>query len=259
MATAEHQTADPCALVIFGATGDLTKRKLMPSLYNLARSGLLPDDFAVFAFARRVHKTEDFRRELTEAMQEFGPKPLDAALWERIASRITYLTGDYGDHAAYENLKQALEQADRDHGTRGNYLYYLATPPEVFGEAAKQLHAAGLGRNSHPFSGWRRIVVEKPFGHDLDSARLLNAELQTAFDESQIFRIDHYLGKETVQNVLVFRFANGIFEPIWNRRYIDHVQITAAETVGVEGRGGYYETAGALRDMIQNHLFQLLA
>jgi len=259
MAISEHQTADPCCLVIFGATGDLTKRKLMPSLYNLARSGLLPDNFGICAFARRVNATQDFRRQLTEAMTQFGPKPLDVALWERIVSRIQYLSGDYGDPAAYQQLKQALETADGEYGTRGNYLYYLATPPEVFGEAAKQLHAAGLGRTGQPFAGWRRIVVEKPFGHDLDSARVLNAELQTAFDESQIFRIDHYLGKETVQNVLVFRFANGIFEPIWNRRYIDHVQITAAESVGVEGRGGYYETAGALRDMIQNHLFQLLA
>jgi glucose-6-phosphate 1-dehydrogenase len=259
MASAEHQTADPCALVIFGATGDLTKRKLMPSLYNLARSGLLPDEFAIFAFARRVHTTEGLRREFTEAMQRFGPQPLDANLWEKIVRRVTYLTGDYGDAAAYQTLRQALEQADAERGTRGNYLHYLATPPEVFSEVAAQLNTAGLTRDSRPFQGWRRIVVEKPFGRDLDSARALNGELQAAFDESQIFRIDHYLGKETVQNVLVFRFANGIFEPIWNRRYIDHVQITAAETVGVEGRGGYYETAGALRDMIQNHLFQLLA
>jgi len=259
MASAEQQTADPCALVIFGATGDLTKRKLMPALYNLARSGLLPDDFAVLAFARRVHKTEDFRSELTAAMQRFGPRPLDAGLWSKIVGRTTYLMGEYGDPAAYENLRQALERADTEYGTRGNYLYYLATPPEVFGQVAEQLNRAGLARASQPFQGWRRIVVEKPFGHDLDSARVLNGELQAALDESQIFRIDHYLGKETVQNVLVFRFANGIFEPIWNRRYIDHVQITAAESLGVEGRGGYYETAGALRDMIQNHLFQLLA
>jgi glucose-6-phosphate 1-dehydrogenase len=259
MPSAVQQAADPCVLVIFGATGDLTKRKLMPSLYNLARSGLLPDDFAVFAFARRVHTTEEFRAELTQAMQRLGPKPLDAELWEKIVGRITYLTGDYGDAAAYQNLRQALEQADAQYGTRGNYLYYLATPPEVFAQVAEQLSRVGLARGSQPFQGWRRIVVEKPFGHDLDSARVLNGELQAAFDEAQIFRIDHYLGKETVQNVLVFRFANGIFEPIWNRRYIDHVQITAAEAVGVEGRGGYYENAGALRDMIQNHLFQLLA
>jgi len=259
MTSAQPQTADPCTLVIFGATGDLTKRKLMPALYNLARSGLLPDDFTVLAFARRVHTTEQFRVELTEAMQRFGPQPLDVSRWQSIVERVTYLCGDYGDAAAYQNLRQALEQADAQHGTRGNYLYYLATPPEVFGEVATQLSAAGLARGAQPFQGWRRIVVEKPFGRDLDSARVLNGELQAAFDESQIFRIDHYLGKETVQNVLVFRFANGIFEPIWNRRYIDHVQITAAESVGVEGRGGYYETAGALRDMIQNHLFQLLA
>jgi len=258
MATSEHQTADPCALVIFGATGDLTKRKLMPALYNLGRSGLLPKKLAIFGFARRARSSEDFRRELSEAMQQFGPKPLDDALWKDISDRLNYIAGDYGDPAAYQNLRQALERADKENGTRGNYLYYMATPPEVFGTAAKQLAAAGLGRDSQP-GRWRRIVVEKPFGHDLESARVLNGELQAAFDEAQIFRIDHYLGKETVQNVLVFRFANGIFEPIWNRRYIDHVQITAAETVGVEGRGGYYETAGALRDMIQNHLFQLLA
>jgi len=259
MASSEQQTADPCVLVIFGATGDLTKRKLMPALYNLARSGLLPDNLAILAFARRVHTIENFRRDLTDAMQQFGPQPLDAGLWERIVARVTYLTGDYADPAAYATMRQVLEQSDAERGTRGNYLYYLATPPEVFSEVARQLSAAGLARGSQPFQGWRRIVVEKPFGHDLASARALDGELQAAFDESQIFRIDHYLGKETVQNVLVFRFANGIFEPIWNRRYIDHVQITAAESVGVEGRGGYYESAGALRDMIQNHLFQLLA
>ncbi|MFN8625096.1 MAG: glucose-6-phosphate dehydrogenase [Candidatus Binatia bacterium] len=259
MASSAQQTADPCVLVIFGATGDLTKRKLMPAFYNLARGGLLPDNLAILAFARRVHTTENFRRELTEAMQRFGPRPLDTGLWEKIVGRVTYHTGDYGDPAAYENIRQLLEQADGAHGTRGNYLFYLATPPEVFAEVARQLSGAGLARSTQPFQGWRRLVVEKPFGHDLASARALNGELQAAFDESQIFRIDHYLGKETVQNVLVFRFANGIFEPIWNRRYIDHVQITAAESVGVEGRGGYYDSAGALRDMIQNHLFQLLA
>jgi glucose-6-phosphate 1-dehydrogenase len=259
MTTAEQPSADPCVLVIFGATGDLTRRKLMPALYNLARSGLLPEQFAVVAFARRVHETDAFRRELTAAMDRFGPKPLDASLWEKIVGPLTYLAGDYGDPAAYQTLRELLERADAEHGTRGNYLYYLATPPEVFSEIAGRLNTAGLARGAQPFQGWRRIVVEKPFGRDLDSARVLNAELQTAFDEPQIFRIDHYLGKETVQNILVFRFANGIFEPIWNRRYIDHVQITAAESVGVEGRGGYYESAGALRDMIQNHLFQLLA
>jgi len=259
MPNAEQETADPCVLVIFGATGDLTKRKLMPALYNLARSGLLPDGLAVLGFARRVRTTEAFRRDLTEAMQRFGPQPLDTGLCERIVARVTYYAGDYGDPAAYAGMRQVLEQMDAERGTRGNYLFYLATPPEVFAEVARQLSAAGLARSSQPFQGWRRIVVEKPFGHDLGSSRVLNGELQSAFDESQIFRIDHYLGKETVQNVLVFRFANGIFEPIWNRRYIDHVQITAAESVGVEGRGGYYERAGALRDMIQNHLFQLLA
>jgi len=251
MTSSEQQTAAPCVFVIFGATGDLTKRKLMPALYNLARSGLLPDDLAILGFGRRVHTTENLRRELTEAMRRFGPQPLDAELSEKIVGRVTYLAGDYGDPAAYEAIRQALERLDAEHGTRGNYLYYLATPPEVFSEVAQQLSAAGLARGAQPFQGWRRIVVEKPFGHDLASARALNGELQAAFDESQIFRIDHYLGKETVQNVLVFRFANGIFEPIWNRRYIDHVQITAAESVGVEGRGGYYESAGALRDMIQ--------
>jgi glucose-6-phosphate 1-dehydrogenase len=259
MPTSEHRTADPCALVIFGATGDLTKRKLMPSLYNLARSGLLPDDFAVIGFGRRALSSEEFRAQMNEAMQQFGPQPLEAALWDKISARISYVAGAYDDAEAYRQLGEALEKCDSENGTRGNYLYYLATPPEVFTEAARHLHQAGLGRQDQPFSGWRRIVVEKPFGRDLESARDLNRELAAAFHESQIFRIDHYLGKETVQNVLVFRFANGIFEPIWNRRYIDHVQITAAEAVGVEGRGGYYETAGALRDMIQNHLFQLLA
>lgn len=256
MATTERR-ADSCALVIFGATGDLTKRKLMPSLYNLARSNLLPEHFAVIAFSRKTVDTGDFRRQLTEAMHEFGPKPLDEKLWESIVSRVSYVAGDYGDASAYERLKQALAETDEQHGTGGNYLFYLATPPEVFAEAGTNLGKVGLAKTEG--QSWRRIVVEKPFGHDLASARELNRVLQASFDESQIFRIDHYLGKETVQNVLVFRFANGIFEPVWNRRYIDNIEITAAETVGVEGRGGYYETAGALRDMIQNHLFQLLA
>ena len=231
----------------------------MPSLYNLARSKLLPDSFAVVGFGRRALATEEFRRQMEEGLREHGPETVDENLVRRIVESVQYVSGDYADPDAYSQLKQILEPIDGERNTNGNYLFYLATPPEIFGEVAKQLHAAELSRQDQPFAGWRRIVVEKPFGRDLDSARRLNREMQAAFDESQIFRIDHYLGKETVQNVLVFRFANGIFEPIWNRRYIDNVQITAAETVGVEGRGGYYETAGALRDMIQNHLFQLLA
>jgi glucose-6-phosphate 1-dehydrogenase len=258
MSTTDAQLAEPFTLVIVGATGDLTQRKLMPAIYNLARSGLLPDDYRIVGFARRAMDEAVFREHLTSGMTQLHPGTLDAGVWEAITSRVHFMSGEMTEAEAFTRLAELLADMDRETGGRSNHLFYLATPPEAFATVARHLAAAGLTQEDGA-EGWRRIVVEKPFGRDLASARRLNHELLEAFEESQIFRIDHYLGKETVQNVLVFRFANGIFEPIWNRRYIDHVQITTAETVGVEGRGGYYETAGALRDMIQNHLFQLLA
>jgi len=242
--------------VIFGASGDLTRRKLAPALYNLARAGLLSDHVAVVGFSGSEFSDDAFRERLGDQLREFAARDFDQATWEPIASRIAYSQGDAHDPAAYERLREALARTDEQHGTNRNYLFYLATPPSLFGEIARQLGRAGLTREDE---GWRRLVIEKPFGRDLDSAVALNRTLQEIVDERQIYRIDHYLGKETVQNIMVFRFANGIFEPIWNRRYVDHVQITVGEELGVGTRGRYYEEAGALRDMVPNHLFQLLA
>src|SRR3989454_7147514 len=253
-----YRPADPCVLVVFGATGDLTKRKLMRALYNPASTGFLPPEFAVVGFAREELSHEEFRRKMAAGARQFGGGEIDPGLWGPIEQRLYYIGGDFADPAAYGRLRQLLEQVDGECGTAGSYVYYLATPPSVFDVIGNQLGAADLARENER-AGWRRIIVEKPFGRDLETAGALNHELLAAFREDQIYRIDHYLGKETVQNVLVFRFANGIFEPIWNRRYIDHVQILVAETVGVEGRGRYYEEAGVLRDMIQNHMLQLLA
>ena len=249
--------ADPCIMVICGATGDLTKRKLIPALCNLAKAGLLSKQFAIVGFSRGGRSDEDFRNQLTQEIQTYATSPVELELWNWFLQRIYYHGGDFKDPSAYEALADRLGKVDQQHKTEGNVLYYLATAPEFFGEIVRQLHAVGLTRQE---SGqWRRVIVEKPFGSDLESARKLNADLKRCLDERQIYRIDHYLGKETVQNILVFRFSNGIFEPIWNRRYIDHVQITLAETVGVERRGNYYERYGALRDMVPNHLFQLVS
>jgi glucose-6-phosphate 1-dehydrogenase len=248
--------APPCTMVIFGATGDLTKRKLFPALYNLATEGLLPDDFAVIGIGRYEMSTEALREKLRADLATFATGTLDDKLCDRLFERLHYIGGDTEDAALYQHLAELLAKLDAEHGTRGNALFYLAIPPNLFGPTICHLAKAGLvEENEH----WRRVIIEKPFGHDLESAQALNREIREVLDEKQIYRIDHYLGKETVQNILAFRFANGIFEPIWNRRYIDHVQITVAETVGVEQRGGYYESAGALRDMVQNHMFQLLA
>ncbi|MGE0882060.1 MAG: glucose-6-phosphate dehydrogenase [Blastocatellales bacterium] len=253
--------SDPCVMVIFGATGDLTKRKLFPALYNLAKSNLLSREFAIICSSRSEMTTEVFRDQITQDMKTFATGEVDPQIWDWFLQRIYYCPGDVKNPGCYAKLKEMLAQADQAHGTKGNYFYYLATSPNFFGEIVRQLGAAGLAHEetSNGQKIWRRVIIEKPFGHDLQSARALNAEILQVLDECQIYRIDHYLGKETVQNILVFRFGNGIFEPIWNRRYIDHIQITAAETVGVEKRGGYYDNSGALRDMVPNHLFQLVS
>lgn len=246
---------DPCVMVIFGATGDLTKRKLIPALYNLAKDHLLSREFALVGVARDDISTEEFRDRISEEIRRFATSEFDADLWHWFARRLYFVSGTFDDAGTYQRLSGVLAEIDQEHGTRSNYFYYLATAPGFFSPIVNQLGAAGLVNED---SGWRRAIIEKPFGRDYESACQLNADIRSVLKESQIYRIDHYLGKETVQNILVFRFGNGIFEPIWNRRYIDHVQITAAETVGVEQRGGYYETAGTLRDMVPNHIFQLL-
>lgn len=251
----QGQTADPCVMVIFGASGDLTKRKLVPALYNLAKEKLLSDHFAVIGFATRELSDETLRQQLGDELRTFAGA-VEADLWEKLAQRIYYVQGSVDDPDAYRRLRERIDEVGREQGAAANHFYYLAVAPRFFGQIVRQLGAAGL---THEENGrWRRVIVEKPFGRDLESARALNQEVKQVLAERQIYRIDHYLGKETVQNLMVFRFGNGIFEPIWNRRYIDHVQITAAETVGVETRGGYYDTAGALRDMVPNHLFQLM-
>jgi glucose-6-phosphate 1-dehydrogenase len=257
IADRRDRPGDPCAFVIFGASGDLAKRKLMPAIYNLEKERLLPREFAIVGVGRDGMDTDAFRDRVRRALDEFGTGGVDPALRDGLARRARYLHGDYADPATYAALRDLLGGIDGEEKTRGNYLYYLATPPTVFATVAHQIGAAGLAAEGE--GRWRRLIVEKPFGEDLESARALNAALRRDLAESQIYRIDHYLGKETVQNILIFRFANGIFEPVWNRRYIDHVQITVAESVGVEKRGGYYDAAGALRDMVPNHIFQILA
>jgi glucose-6-phosphate 1-dehydrogenase len=254
--TAARKT-DACVMVIFGAGGDLTKRKLIPALCNLLAAKLLPEQFAIVGFASTDRTTESFRAQMSQDIKEFATCEVTPEMWSWFAQRLYYVRGDIQDANAYQALKAQIAEVEKKHNVPGNHLYYLAVAPRFFGESVKQLGAAGLSveENGH----WRRVVIEKPFGRDLESAHALNAEIKLTLAERQIFRIDHYLGKETVQNIMIFRFGNSIFEPIWNRRYIDHVEITAAETVGVETRGGYYETAGALRDMVPNHLFQLVS
>jgi glucose-6-phosphate 1-dehydrogenase len=254
----EHgQPPGPCVMVIFGASGDLTKRKLIPALYNLAKDHLLSPQFALIGFSFDSLTTEAFRTQLTKDIKEFSPDPIDSHLWEWFLQRIYYVQGDFQDSAAYAQLRAQIAAAEKTHATQGNRFFYLAVSPKFFAPVVKQLGQAGLTEEQD--GKWARVIVEKPFGRDLASAKQLNRDLKQILDEQQIYRIDHYLGKETVQNLMVFRFANSIAEPLWNRQYIDSVQITAAETVGVEQRGGYYETSGALRDMVPNHLFQLLS
>src|SRR6266850_2239761 len=246
----------PCAIVIFGATGDLTHRKLIPALSNLAADGELPPAVTVVGFARRPKNDDEFRKELEKTTKQFSRQDVREDIWKTFSQSLFYHQSEFEDESGYQSLAQRLNKIDEERGTRGNRLFYLAAAPEKFEPILKNLKAAGLNKAKE--DSWARVIIEKPFGRDLASAQELNRIVSNAFAENQTYRIDHFLGKETAQNILVLRFANAIFEPIWNARYIDHVQITAAETLGVEGRAGYYETAGALRDMVQNHLLQLL-
>ncbi|HEY1366552.1 MAG TPA: glucose-6-phosphate dehydrogenase [Gaiellaceae bacterium] len=248
-----RRTPDPCAVVIFGASGDLTSKKLLPALYSLAYRRLLPDRFAVVGVARSDGDDDSFRDDMKEAVKKHARDPFRDDVWEPLAEGIRYVAADFSDEAGLDQVVEVLNELDESRQTGGNRVYYLAVPPSVFPVIVEQM---GKRRST---DGWTRLIVEKPFGHDLASARQLNELIQEHFEESEIFRIDHYLGKETVQNMLALRFANGIFEPIWNRQFVDHVQITVGESIGIEGRAGYYEQAGAIRDIFQNHLLQLLA
>jgi glucose-6-phosphate 1-dehydrogenase len=253
-----ERVPDPAAFVLFGATGDLAHRKVIPALYQLWRTNLLPHEFVTVAVARRPYTDDSFRAEIRKTLEQFSRVlPLDETAWTEFAKRLCYQQLDFDDAGAYRRLADRLDQVDREQGTAGNRLYYLATQPSQVPEIIRDIGRVGLDHEVHG-AGWRRIVIEKPFGRDYESAVRLNREVNKVFREPQVYRIDHYLGKETVRNLLVFRFGNGIFEPIWNRRYVDHVQITVAESIGVEGRGAFYEETGASRDILQNHLLQLL-
>ena len=258
-ASASPSELDPCVMVVFGASGDLTRRKLVPALYQLARDGQLPECFRMLGFARSPTDIDAFRRELHERAVQFARKrPIDESAWRSFSDCIEYHPGTYDDPDAYKALAERLRAMNMSCNVGGNRLFYLATPPSLYTTIVGHLHSAGLIHK--PGAGsWSRVIVEKPFGRDLESARALNAFIADRFDEAQVFRIDHYLGKETVQNILVFRFGNAIFEPLWNRNHIDHVQITAAESIGVERRGGFYDATGVIRDFVQNHLLEVLA
>ena len=254
-----NRIADPCTIVFFGASGDLFKRMLMPAVYNLKLDDTLPASFGLLGFARTPFSDDQFRDYCKQAVQQsLGDQPIKDALWDDLAQHIGYITADFDDTSHFGKLKQRLEEFEKKFGAGRNRLFYLATPPSVFPKIIAQLKNAGLDPASNA-DGWTRIVIEKPFGIDLASARALQTEVEKVFSESQVYRIDHYLGKETVQDIMALRFANTIFEPIWSRNYVQSVQITAAETLGVEARGAYYDSAGALRDMIQNHVLNLLA
>lgn len=249
--------AGPCGMVLFGVTGDLSRKKVMPAIYDLANRGLLPPGFSLVGFARRDWADQDFAQIVHDSVREHARTEFREEVWNQLAEGFRFVSGDFDDDAAFDNLRRTIEELDESRGTGGNHAFYLAIPPSFFGAVAGQLKEHGL---AEPHEGsWRRVVVEKPFGHDLASARELNDILGQVFDSGSIFRIDHYLGKETVQNILAMRFANNLFEPIWNANYVDHVQITMAEDVGIGGRAGYYDGVGAARDVIQNHLLQLMA
>jgi glucose-6-phosphate 1-dehydrogenase len=248
------RTPDPCALVIFGASGDLTRRKLLPAIYSLAVRDLLPEQLAIVGVARTEETDAKFRSRMKEAVREFGRDELDEKVWKRLAAGMHYMATDFAADRGEDELVALLAKLDRERGTAGNRVFYFAVPPSAISTLVED-----LGSRRGDQKGWTRLIVEKPFGHDRASARRLNEELQRYFEEREIFRIDHYLGKETVQNMLALRFANGIFEPIWSRQFVDHVEITVAESIGIEGRAAFYEAAGAIRDVFQNHLLQLVA
>jgi len=249
---------EPVLLVVFGASGDLANRKLIPAIYHLAYQNLLPPNFSLIGFARTKYSDDEFRALAREGIAEYGAGGLDEHVWHWFSQGLFYQTGNYDEPDSFKKLADRVAAVEKDRPTNGNHLYYLATPPSVFEPITTLLHDVGLCTATDE-EGRSRIIIEKPFGHDLESAKELNQHLLSLFREDQIYRIDHYLGKETVQNILVFRFGNGIFEPIWNRQYIDHVQITVAESIGIEDRGGYYDKSGAIRDMVQNHMMQILA
>jgi len=254
-----ERVPDPSVMVLFGATGDLAHRKVIPAMYHLWRTNLLPQEFLVLAVGRRPYADDAFIAEVRKSLGQYSRVlPIDEDAWNSFSERIRYHRCDFSDAAGFDVLAARLDVIDEEQGTRGNRLYYLATQPSQFAEIVAQLGRVGLDHERHD-GGWRRVVIEKPFGHDLESAKKLNREVGKVFRESQVYRIDHYLGKETVRNLLVFRFGNGIFEPLWNRRYVDHVQITVAESIGIENRGAFYEDTGASRDVLQNHLLQLVS
>ncbi len=252
-----NRIAGPSGLVIFGVTGDLSRKKLMPAVYDLANRGLLPPGFALVGFARRDWADQDFSKVVKEAVQQYARTPWNEAVWNQLSEGIRFVSGEFDDDAAFDRLKATIELLDSKRGTNGNHAFYLSIPPKSFAEVCQQLKRSGLA-DPKP-NEFRRVVIEKPFGHDLQSSRELNDIVESVFPPDSVFRIDHYLGKETVQNILALRFANQLFEPLWNANYIDHVQITMAEDIGVGGRAGYYDGIGAARDVIQNHLLQLLA
>ena len=256
-----ERTPQPCIMVIFGATGDLTHRKLIPALYNLGLEHLLPEGFSMVGFARRPLDDAKFQEAALESVNKFSRRrPVQPAVWEQFVKGIYYVASDFTNLEGYKTLAATLDKIDEERGTQGNRLFYLSTPPSDYEIIINNLGEAGLAKPQRPGSdAWTRVIVEKPFGHDLKSAQELNDVIAKVFRENQVYRIDHYLGKETVQNILVFRFANGIFEPIWNRQYVDHIQMVVSEELGVEGRGPYYEESGTIRDMVQNHMMQLLS
>jgi glucose-6-phosphate 1-dehydrogenase len=252
-----NRIAGPSSLVIFGVTGDLSRKKLMPAVYDLANRGLLPPGFALVGFARRDWQDQDFGAQVKESVKQYARTPWSEEVWEQLATGIRFVSGEFDDDAAFDRLKDVIEKLDKERGTNGNHAFYLSIPPKAFAQVCQQLSRSGLA--SPKPDEFRRVVIEKPFGHDLESSRQLNDVVESVFPPESVFRIDHYLGKETVQNILALRFANQMFEPLWNANHIDHVQITMAEDIGVGGRAGYYDGIGAARDVIQNHLLQLLA